>query len=459
MSEININVDQLNTVYSDGLPNYSSAITNFGEGMEEVLKSMVPLSVPGVDLYLENAIDMSSFLLDLTYQADTLLTGYEVFSDKIAYFLLYLKSVDDTLNLNDYPELAQGINAVRIIMAQNGVDINDFVSIDSVLQDGYKNWLKTHEGIKSARDALLSDLGDLTNLDTEKIGELLLSKGLSQEEVDSLLAYLDNFTVDNTNRNPVSAIAAMAFIFALSKKDAKLATSLAGDQYWNWAGTPEWLLNTPLSALFETLGAGDAAGALASFSIGTLIAFSDGEFDSETWMREAFPAIIGSIAGTAAGGPVVLSALITFGVTWVIGKLVEGFYEMPGGIPCDFDAWDENEKKDYIKKYTGIDFDKIEQLKVLADSGIYTDEEINSIFDYCTNYNAVDPSCNEPIKVAFSLYTKYKKTFDHMKEAKPMEEIVFDSDMLKYLASFSNITDYSEIAAYISRFSYELKDI
>ncbi len=414
MSEININVDQLNTVYSDGLPNYSSAITNFGEGMEEALKSMVPLSVPGVDLYLENTIEMSSFLLDLTYQADTLLKGYEVFSDKIAYFLLYLKSIDDTLDLNDYPELAQGINAIRSIMAQRGFDINDSDSIDSLLRLGYEEWLRLHTGIKSARDALLSELGDLTELDAEKIRELLLSKGLSQEEVDSLLDYLDNFTVDNTYRNIGTGIAAVALIFAISKNNAAMASSVAGDQFWNWTDTPEWLLNTPLDALFKSFGSGNAAGALASFSIGTLIAFNDGEFDSETWMREAFPAIIGSIVGTVAGGPVVLSALIGLSVTFVIGKLIEGFYEMPGGIPHDFDAWDENEKKDYIRKYTGIDLDKIEQLKVLADSGTYTEEEIKSIFDYCTDVDkATDPSCNDPALVAFYIYTKYKDQFDY----------------------------------------------
>ena len=417
MSEININVDQLNTVYSDGLPNYSLAITNFGEGMEEALKSMVPLSVPGVDLYLENAIDMSSFLLDLTYQADTLLKGYEVFSDKIAYFLLYLKSIDDTLDLNDYPELAQGINAIRSIMAQRGFDINDSDSIDSLLRLGYDEWLRLHTGIKSARDALLSELGDLTELDTEKLRELLLSKGLSQEEVDSLLDYLDNFAVsgaDNTNKIIGTGIAAVALIYAMSNKDAELASNLGGDQFWNWTDTPEWLLNTPLEALFKTLGSGNAAGALASFSIGTLIAFKDGEFDSETWMREAFPAIMGAVVGSVVGGPVVLSALIGLSVTVIIGKLVEGFYEMPGGIPRDFDAWDENEKKDYIKKYTGIDLDKIEQLKVLADSGTYTEEEIKSIFDYCTDVDkAKDPSCNDPALVAFYIYTRYKDRFDN----------------------------------------------
>jgi len=106
--------------------------------------------------------------------------------------------------------------------------------------------------------------------------------------------------------------------------------------------------------------------------------------------------------------------LIGLSVTFVIGKLVEGFYEMPGGIPRDFDAWDENEKKDYIKKYTGIDLDKIEQLKVLADSGTYTEEEIKSIFDYCTDVDkATDPSCNDPALVAFYIYTKYKDQFDY----------------------------------------------
>ncbi len=454
MSEININVDQLNTVYSDGLPNYSSAITNFGEGMEEALKSMVPLSVPGVDLYLENAIDMSSFLLDLTYQADTLLTGYEVFSDKIAYFLLYLKSIDDTLNLNDYPELAQGINAVRIIMAQNGVDINDFVSIDNALQGDYKAWLATHAGIKLDRDALLSELGDLTELDTKKLSELLLNKGLSQEEVDSLLAYLDNFTVDHTKRNAGVAITAIALLYALGNKDAKLATNLGADQYWNWNDTPEWLLNTPLQAFFETLQAGDAAGALASFSIGTLIAFSDGEFDSETWMTEAFPAIIGAIAGTAAGGPVLISALIGLGVTNTVGAFVEGFYEMPGGIPLDFDAWDENEKKDYIKKYTGIDLDKFEQMKVLADSGTYTDEEINSIFNYCTDVDkAKDSSCNDPALVAFYIYSKYKDQFDYYGVEDCSQTIEHELTIYAGLAD-----DVEEIKRYITRYRSSLKN-
>ena len=50
----------------------------------------------------------------------------------------------------------------------------------------------------------------------------------------------------------------------------------------------------------------------------------------------------------------------------------------------------------------------------MADSGTYTEEEIKSIFDYCTDVDkAKDPSCNDPALVAFYIYTRYKDRFDN----------------------------------------------
>ena len=111
----------------------------------------------------------------------------------------------------------------------------------------------------------------------------------------------------------------------------------------------------------------------------------------ETWLEEGFSAAVGSVAGNVAiaalgltGGLAILAGVaISTGVTVGVSKLIESIYNMPGGVPFDFDSWSEEEKIKYIYKQTGVDLRKVGLVEKLYESGQLDPDEVRRIYDYC----------------------------------------------------------------------------
>lgn len=465
MCEFNVDIDQLNLIYSDGIPNFRSAINKFGEAVTEAGVSLRFFNQEHIEEYLRNPDEIVARVMSLNLDSEGLIIGEKAFSNKIAALLLYMAEIDDKLDLSDYPELSSYINDMK------KTDYMNLKSFDETNLSLFSDWQSAYddamEKYKSEIELFRSMGGEIKASELENN---LREAGYSDEEIQKILESLPKPTDDGFIKLGVTGIALIAFGLSIVGSDFKSfingAAGHAGDQLFNFTDTPVWLTNGPLSALYKTLGTGDLfAGAAAAFTIGTFLAFQDGSFSFETWMEEAFPAILGSvttnlIVGAAGGvaaagiGTILAAAVLGVGVTWVVAKFVDGIFNLPGGVPKDFDSWSEEEKAKYVYEYTGIDLEKLEMLKNLYNSGTFSDDEINSIFDVCTrDYslemgNVADES--DYIKVAFYIYMKDKSYYDN-------SEFVLDDYMLRSADMFG-VDDYQKIAEYIERFKSVLKD-
>ena len=472
MCEIKIDVEQLNLIYSDGIPNFRSAINNFGEGATIAGKALRFFNVDYLERYLPNAADIGGRILSFQLDSEGLLIGENTFSTKIASYLMYMAEIDDKLDLSDYPELASYIQNIR----DKNMDYMDFKMFDEKNLAMFTKWYNDYNDAAVARKEQIQkfrELGD--EVEVDELRNKLKEAGYSDEEINRIISSFP--TTEDGKRIKLSSgiIAVFAFgvsLIASGFKDAVVqGAGHVGDQFFNFTDTPAWLANGPLIQLYESLGAGTWAGAAAALTIGTVLAFQDGEFDFETWLEEGFAAACGSVASSlalnAVGGSAAIAAMgiaglgvmagilvLGIGVTLGVSEFIKAIFNLPGGVPKDFDSWDEKEKRKYLSQVTGIDIKKLEMLEKLMDSKDFDDEEIIKLYDVCTRDYSLEignvADENDYIKVAFYIYMNDKSHYDN-------SEFVLDDYMLRSADMFG-VDDYQKIAEYIERFKSVLKN-
>ena len=379
-----------------------------------------------------------------------------------------MEAIDDTLNLDNYTDLTDYINRIK----NSDIDwknINSFDTANLLLFKKWKDGYEEAERIRNEQIELLRN-GDY-EIDPEILKNKLLEAGYDEEEIKEILDSLPIVEDTKKHKNRAALIALIAFGASIANADFRDSKDYlsavmghAGDQFFNYSDTPAWLLNGPLKKIFLSMGSGELiGGAAAALTIGTVLAFEDGEFNFEKWLEEGFSATVGSVSsyltlvalgGTAAGaGAIIVSAAAGVAVTYGLSKIIESFYKLPGDVPRDFDSWDENEKKKYLLEQTGINFDWLNTLDELYKSKVIDDIEVQQLFDVCTrdysNEMGYDTTDDDYIKVAFYIYMSDKSYFDG-------EEFVGGEYLCSKAATFGAY-DYAKLQEYVERFRDALR--
>ena len=454
MGEININPDQLEIIYKEGLENYKEAVISFDAAASEAVKSFSYFNTFGIEKYLKDAVDMASRVLEFSSLGPLFFSGFEAFGYKITSMAMYLKDIDKIEGLGNYPELERFFKAIL----ENGLKYDDLKDFDSFILCFYADAKNRYDQAMKDKEEWLNKLGSLTE---EELVKQLKEAGCTEEEIER---FLDTLPKDENNNRYIlpGAVGLIAIVVSLSTHNAKIAGAAAGvggDSYFWGTDTPLWLANTPLASAIEAMAksAGQSAfasgilgGALAGVIIGTIIAFSDGEITPQEWLTEAGAAGIGGFVGAlilAGGGLPIIAALAAVGVTACASNFFNSFFEMPGGIPVDFENWTEEEKWKYIKEATGIDYEKLEVLRQAKESGNFTAEELASMGRCVTDEDYImDPNCDDPCAIAFYIYMTYG---DGVTGTDPMvRDSILQSEALKYINGF----DFDEIIKYLEKF-------
>ncbi len=460
MAEIDINVDQCNLIYSDGIPYFRSAINKFGEGANEAGTSLRFFNYPGIEHYLPQAAKMAARIVTFDLDGEGLIRGEQTFSKKLAQMLCYLASIDSTLNLDDYSDLAYEIGKVKEL----GIDFSNFDEFDDFNLPWFTLWLEYYDMAASERVKNLGEFmkngGEIT---VDELKNKLQLAGYSEDEIARILESLPVSEDGKRVKLTAGGIALISFGLSIMISNQKdIANAFAGhlgDQFFNFTDKPAWLLNGPMVKLFEAMGHDSLfGGACAAFIIGTVLSFSDGGFSFETWLEEAASAMIGTITsnlvvaaaagGAAVGiGTILGAAVIGVGVTFITSKIFEGIFNMPGGIPREFEHLTEEQKKQIIYQQTGLDIDRLECLATLYKSGVIDDEQFTDLFDVCRNADDMIKStdCDDPLVVAFFIYSSDPDAFDNA------DSIWVNGILQRGLSMFQNV-DVAEVERYIEMF-------
>ena len=185
MCEIKIDVEQLNLIYSDGIPNFRSAINNFGEGATIAGKALRFFNVDYLERYLPNAADIGGRILSFQLDSEGLLIGENTFSTKIASYLMYMAEIDDKLDLSDYPELASYIQNIR----DKNMDYMDFKMFDEKNLAMFTKWYNDYNDAAVARKEQIQkfrELGD--EVEVDELRNKLKEAGYSDEEINRIIS-------------------------------------------------------------------------------------------------------------------------------------------------------------------------------------------------------------------------------------------------------------------------------
>jgi hypothetical protein len=449
LGEINISPDQLEIIYKEGLENYKEAVISYDSAASEAIKSLGYFNTFGIEKYLKNAVEMATRILQFTSEGPLFYTGFEAFGYKITSMAMYLKDIDKIEGLGNYPELERFF---RVII-EKGLKYDDLKEFDKFILESYEHAKKEYDAAMRYKTEWLRKFDSLTE---EELAKQLKEAGFTEEEIEDFLDSLPKDENNNGRYITAGSLAIISIIISIGLRSST-AASVAGDAYFFGTDTPLWLANTPLAnaiqAMAESAGASGASiigGALAGVIIGTVVALSDGEITLQEWLEQAGAASIGGIVGgimMAGGAFPLLAVAASVATTYVASKFFESFFEMPGGIPRDFENWSDEEKWKYIEGTTGIDHEKLKVLRQAKESGNFTDEELASMGRCVTDEDYVmDPNCEDPCAIAFYIYMTYG---DGVTGTDPtIMDNILQSEALRYVNGF----DYDEIIKYLEMF-------
>ena len=449
---ISVNLDQLDIVYENGLPNYKNACESFSKGAQSLAAASNFFGNADINKYLPNALEISNYFYFLLSDASVLDAGYSTFSSKIAYLIYSLAQAEGSIDLSKYPDIQAQLETI--------MNLNlDESAFDQQNMAQYNNWVQKIDEMKNQVDELMN------TVDADYLKQL----GLTDEEIDKIINSLNINGVDKGNFNSKFLIPFMVFTFgALANYNTSASSidalpGIVGDGYWTFKDDNLWSGASALSNIASKY-AGAAGGALASLTIGALIALEDGEFDVETFLEEGVAAAIGSAAtglvasaltatGVLAVGVGVLAGLVGIGVTCAAGSIFHSLYYMPGDIPNEFYTWDEAKQRKYLKKELGIDLDYMDAVDKLIESGQFSHDEIINMLEVCKDPDIIysENCADRPEMAALRQYMINKNYIDY---SSGEERLV----ALDHILDGLPIENYQQTANYIEQFSSILSE-
>ena len=422
-STIQVNLSQLEILYSDGLTAYSNAASAYSEGAASASSAGNFLFNADANKYINDeggsTDEMSSYLMLLVANSSLIDSGHDVFAAKIAFLLYSLGDIDESV----YSELSTYFDMIKKLSEE---DLKKFDEINYEKYDKARAYL---ESIKT-------NINNYKNMTTE---ELLDKLGVDDEAIKKLLETLGATNVDESNFDMQSVLD--AFIFISSSVGTKDYAGAGADLYWMKTDNRLWGACTPLACVCDKYLGGSYGGVVASLTIGSLIALQglvNGEDMSkvtEKFFEEGVAAatgatlaaavssllldtgityaagyaatyglldagagaIMASVGGLAAfslasGGIAIVAAALGVVATTVTSKFIHAVNYYPGDVPKDFEAWDEEKQAKYLKEQYGIDMTKIKVTKGVADSDYFTNEQKEEIINYFSGKHIEEPS-------------------------------------------------------------------
>ena len=444
---ISVNLDQLDIVYENGLPDYRNACDSFSKGAQSLAAASNFFGNADINKYLPNALEISNYFYFLLSDASVLDAGYSTFSSKIAFLIYSLAQAEGSIDLSKYPDIQAQLETI--------MNLNlDESAFDKQNMAQYNNWVQQINDIKAQVDELMQTVDE----------DYLKQLGLSDEEIDKIIKSLNIQGVDKSNFNSKFLLPFMAFTFGAlvgvntSATAVDAVTGLTGDLYWTFTDDSLWSGATALGNIASKY-AGAAGGALASLTIGALIAFEDGEFDVETFLEEGVAAAIGSAAtgaltaslaaaGALTFGTGILVGLAGIGVTYVTSSFFHSIYYMPGDVPMDFYTWDEAKQRKYLKKELGIDLNYMDAVDKLIESGQFSHDEIMNMLEVCKDPNIIySETCED--KPEMAALRQYMINKDYIDSCTGEEK----SAALSISLNGTPVWDYQKAKDYMERFS------
>ncbi len=448
---IGVNIDQLTNMYTDGLPNYKSAASNFSDGAATASSCQNFFLNGDLNEYLPSIDEMNMFIMLLSGESTVIDTGYTTFAGKIAYLLVTLSEIEGKIDLSDYKDLAAMIEQIKGMSEEqrNNFDANNLAN--------YSNMVNQLNTLKETIEEAMKSM-DYT--------EVLKKMGYTQEQIDEMIASLGGEGIDKDNFDKQRF--ASVLIFLASVVATRDIPSSLGDAYWTYTDNNLWGAGTILSGICSKYINQSYGGVIASLTIGTIIALTgaaEGEsFDSvlSTFLEEGVAAACGaavttsctsailasSIAATGGvlatigtGGLLLLAVGTGIAVTTVTGALFHSIFYYPGDIPKNFHHWDEAAQRKYIEDEMGIDLDLVDQVDKLIESGTINQEEASKLIKYCGDQDAIfsEENYGSPELVAFRYYMANKGMVDYQDDVTGL-----DSWCGAYGAE-----DYSEVLEYV----------
>jgi len=426
---IGVNIDQLTTVYSDGLPNYKSAAESYADGAATASSCQNFFFNADIEKYLTNVQEMNNYIMLLAGESGVLDTGYTTFAGKIAYLLVTLSEIEGKIDLSDYKDLAAMIEKIK---GMSESERNNFDTNNLANYSGMVNQLET------LKKTMAEAMGSMS------YEEVLKQLGYSQEDIDKLIESLGGEGIDQSNFNKKMFVNVM--IFLASAMYTKDIPSSLGDLHWTSTDNTLWGAGTLLGKICEKYISGKYGGIIASLTIGSIIALTgaaEGEsIDSvlSTFFEEgvaaacgcavtsactsaltsagafAYLASIGGAIGVVGTGGLLLAATAAgIVVTTVTGKIFHAIFYYPGDIPKKFHTWDEAAQRKYIEDELGLDMNSINAVDKLIDSGAITSEEAATLIKYCSNKDSLfgGEAYGSPEAAALQYYLLNKGAMDY----------------------------------------------
>lgn len=436
-SGIGVNIDQLTTVYSDGLPNYKSAAESYADGAATASSCQNFFFNADIEKYLTNVQEMNNYIMLLAGESGVLDTGYTTFAGKIAYLLVTLSEIEGKIDLSDYKDLAAMIEQIK------GMSKSERNNFDT-------NNLANYSGMVNQLETLKKTMAEA--MESISYEEVLKQLGYSKEDIDKLIESLGGEGIDQSNFNKKMFVNVM--IFLASAMYTKDIPSSLGDLHWTSTDNTLWGAGTLLGKICEKYISGSYGGIIASLTIGSIIALTgaaEGEsIDSvlSTFFEEGVAAACGaavtgactsaltsagafayiaSIAGAIGGAAGVAIGVVGTGglllaataagivVTTVTGKIFHGISYYPGDIPKEFHTWDEAAQRKYIEDELGFDMDRVNAVDKLIDSGAINSEEASTLIKYCSDKDSLfgnGESYGSPEAAALQYYLLNKGAID-----------------------------------------------
>ena len=405
---LEVNIDQLNTVYSDGLPQYRTAAETFEEGALTLSRGTTFFLDSNIEDYLPNCLEISDYFYTTIGTAALIESGYETFSKEIAFLIYNLSLTNETINLSNYPDLEAQLNEIGQLSPEK---LKNF-EIDN---------LNSYRENESTLNQFVEQIASYRGQSQE---DILKALDISEEDMK---AFLKSMGLENVNPKDVNLLVFLpAAVFAssviLGSGVASSGTNFFSDEYWG-SQNEAWKYGTLFGKMFEKMTKnGAAGGVLSALTIGTIIAFQDGEFDLETFLEEGGAASVGAGAQAAVGallagmtGAAIIGAATGILVTTGASIIIHSVYYMPGDVPYDSDTWDEDQQRNYTKKKIGVDLETIEAAKKLLEKGEVTREEYMDMLKSGTDDDYIyDGKHTSNSKLyALNYYLQHKQEIDN----------------------------------------------
>ena len=109
---ISVNKEQLDLLYSDGLPEYEHAFDSYSDGSKTANDCANYFLNENISKYLTNSDEIFKYILNLPIEVALIETGRDVFKKKVAYLIYDLNKSEGMIDLSEYSYLKKELEGI-----------------------------------------------------------------------------------------------------------------------------------------------------------------------------------------------------------------------------------------------------------------------------------------------------------------------------------------------------------